>query len=75
MTKWEYKTVLRTRLPFNKIATDWDVDITKQLAELGDQGWELVAIEARCDRAYSIDGRVEFGATSNDVWVFKRPKG
>jgi len=75
MTKWEYKTVVRNR-NFNHSyeAKDWDVDMTKQLAELGDQGWELVAIEPRCDRPAKMLSQDSFGATTSDLWVFKRAR-
>lgn len=70
-----------------------DVNLLKKLNELGAQGWELVAIEARSDHAVTnlrgrtatcvgnfcndtaiLSGTAGNGATSSDVWLFKRQK-
>lgn len=45
----------------------WREDVTTQLPALGDDGWELVAVSAHA-------GIINSGATTEEVWVFKRPK-
>ena len=91
MTNWEYKTVNRTRgwhtatEPRDatwKIAGDWDVDIDKVLKELGDKGWELVAVTSRSSYAGGYREGTAFvnymtdyaGFTDGETWIFKRPK-
>ena len=51
-------------------AADWDKDIGPILTSLGEEGWELVAIEPRSGYA----DETKSGFTSEDLWVFKRPK-
>jgi hypothetical protein len=60
---------------------NWNVNIDKNLAELGDQRWELVAVTPRSsylggkERAsYAGIGLDYAGFTSDEHWVFKRPK-
>jgi hypothetical protein len=65
------------------------VDILKKIAQLGDDGWELVTVSTRssnatthtkagmgptteADRGFWGISMAE--ATTEDVWVFKRPK-
>ena len=75
MTRWEYHFVLREREFASGKAQRWDVEIGKALAELGEQGWELVSVTARCDRVAPVLGAVPmYGADSHDLWVFTRPK-
>ncbi|HVY08184.1 MAG TPA: hypothetical protein VHB46_19570 [Burkholderiales bacterium] len=77
MTQWEYKTFARTReFSSSGKAKDWNIDIQAKLAELGDQGWELVSYGPRCDMALYTGhpGSYGFGATTSDIWIFKRPK-
>lgn len=77
MIMWEYKLVFRQRgwsnswssLDYNDV-DQWNVDIEKLLAELGDEGWELVTIEPRSDYI----GPYCSGTTTSSLWVFKRPK-
>ncbi|MGA9349730.1 MAG: DUF4177 domain-containing protein [Anaerolineae bacterium] len=72
MQKWEYKIVNRHRgFPGGVAveATDWNVDILKMLPSLGNEGWELVAIEPRSD----YNGNAYAGCVTSDIWVFKRP--
>lgn len=64
------------------VANDWSqwaedgktlplpVDMVSKLHELGDQGWELVAI---CPRSSYAAAWIS-GATSDETWVFKRKK-
>jgi hypothetical protein len=85
MQRWEYKLVVRAR-EFERhddlkyAPTQWTVDIAKTAEELGNEGWELVAVTPRSDllRAYggaAHDAPVELaGFTSTELWVFKRPK-
>jgi hypothetical protein len=68
-------------------------ELESKFAELGDAGWELVAVEARSDHAITnlqgrtatcagnfcndtaiLAGLAANGATSSDVWIFKRRK-
>jgi len=106
MQHWEYKIVFRSRVwepltkgvPVQK-ATDWKnhigeteikKDIDKILAELGQEGWELVGISSNSDflgAYYSYENRTVTGTgsihipsqdfagyTTSEKWVFKRPK-
>jgi len=63
---WE----LRTRDPSPVDKKPWDNDIPNKLARLGDEGWELVAITPRS----SVLGDPFAGFTSEELWVFKRPR-
>lgn len=85
-TKWEYKIIARDRgfdvdkskknLPW-MMATDWDIDMEKILPTLGDEGWELVAITSRSGYLggnTTISYNDYAGFTSNEIWVFKRPR-
>ena len=54
MQKWEYKTILRQRGwkatergEGWSWAGDWNLNITKELEKLGEEGWELVSISPR----------------------------
>lgn len=69
MQRWEYRTVTRKREGSLRNVSDWDVDIDAVLAELGEKGWELVAVSPRA----SWLGQYHAGATSEELWVFKRP--
>ena len=61
--RWEYltRTRQRSRGPFS---SGWKDDVEKELAKLGDQGWELVAVSACTDSANDV----------REVWAFKRPR-
>ena len=75
MTRWEYHFVLRERHFAGGKAERWDIEIGKTLADLGEEGWELVSVTARCDRTAGVIGGVPmYGADTHDLWVFKRPK-
>lgn len=50
-------------------ATLWD-DLESKANDLGENGWELVGIVPRS----SIAGTVGAGFTTDELWVFKRPK-
>jgi hypothetical protein len=67
---WEYKLVQRSRALAEGSAQDWDIDIAAQLPALGDEGWELVAISAHSSQGHAAHA----GVTSDEVWVFKRPR-
>ncbi|HEX8220511.1 MAG TPA: hypothetical protein VF914_15050 [Chloroflexia bacterium] len=85
MQKWEYLTVMRRRgWKDNENgevwhgADSWDMNIKEKLVELGEQGWELVAISARSPilgGKPSVHGGLDYaGFTGEEQWVFKRPK-
>jgi hypothetical protein len=87
---WEYKDVVRSRgypgtnnaVTGAVVANDWSqwaedgkplplpVDMVSKLHQLGDQGWELVAV---CPRSSYAAAWIS-GATSDEIWVFKRKK-
>jgi len=50
-------------------ATGWD-DLESKASNLGENGWELVSIVPRS----SIAGGAGAGFTTDELWVFKRPK-
>lgn len=70
MQPWEYKVVHRARLTQGNGVGQWDTGIVSMLPELGDEGWELIAIAPRS----SAPGSTTSGVTSDEMWVFKRPK-
>ena len=63
MQRWEYKVVRRQR----DVGSVWSVDMVDVLPGLGDEGWELVAVEPRSDTTDFA------GITTSDLWIFKRP--
>ena len=86
---WEYKSIVRTRAfpTGNSVdtavpATDWTLwyedgqpiaapsDPLAKVNQLGGQGWELVAITPRS----SLASNWTAGTTSDETWLFKRPK-
>jgi hypothetical protein len=87
MQKWEYYTLVRERawepvkgMNYAK-AGKWNVGIDDTLAELGDQGWELVSVASRSSYLGAPTGAAAgtaspdyAGFTSSEIWVFKRPK-
>lgn len=71
--RWEYKFLERSRgvkmgLGGSR-ASGWSEDITVSMIEaLGEKGWELMAVVPR-------SSLVNIGGfTSDELWVFKRPK-
>lgn len=85
MQRWEYKLVVRAREferhdEFKFAPGQWTVDIAKTAEELGNEGWELVAVTPRSDLLRASSGiatevPIEMaGFTSTELWVFKRPK-
>lgn len=83
--RWEYKFLLRSRGIKGSVsaalgalagatrdyanATEWE-DLEPKAANLGEKGWELVNIVPRS----SIAGGAGAGFTTDELWVFKRPK-
>lgn len=63
--KWEYKIVLRER---DSAYQQWSNEVNVILPELGEEGWELVAISFRDNQSMGNSARQQ------EVWVFKRPK-
>lgn len=70
MVKWEYRVFHRTRPVGNSGPGGWDENVVSQLPQLGDEGWELVSIVTRS----SSVGSLVAGVTTDEIWVFKRPK-
>lgn len=76
---WDYKIIARSRDPF-KVPFDWNnwsedakalstpVDILAKTKQLGEGGWELVSVTPRSSNAGAA------GVTTEELWVFKRPK-
>lgn len=88
MTRWEYKTVLRSRgwptrgkKDVYVRGTDWDIDTDEVLA-LGEEGWELVSVVPISNvlgsygQWWGAGGETSdyAGFTNEQLWVFKRPK-
>jgi hypothetical protein len=86
---WEYKSIVRTRAfpTGNSVdtavaATDWTQwyedgqpipapsDPLAKVNQLGGQGWELITITPRS----SLASKWTAGTTSDETWLFKRPK-
>jgi hypothetical protein len=90
MQKWDYLYIFRSRSWKQTIvgnyqgATDWVneiytlgekktnpyKDLPNALIKLGEEGWELVAVTPRSSHL----GEHTAGFTSEELWVFKRPK-
>jgi len=70
MQAWEYKVLHRVRpIRAGKVG-GWDESIVAELPALGDEGWELVTVITRA----SEPGGISAGVTTDEMWVFKRPK-
>jgi len=83
--RWEYRFLVRSRGIKGSVgaalgalagttrdyanATEWE-DLETKVSYLGENGWELVNIIPRS----SIAGSVGDGFTTDELWVFKRPK-
>jgi hypothetical protein len=90
MQEWEYKTIVRSRtMKGDKdgfwYPQDWNApyyDMDPILQQLGKEGWELVAISPRSGYGSSLNmyaggsggGPIISGVTTQELWVFKRPK-
>lgn len=83
--KWDYKFILRYRTLNNVyLAGDWEakdngkpigkVDLVVVASQLGAEGWELVSIVPRSSTAVVADKMPTGGVTTEELWVFKRPK-
>jgi len=70
MQPWEYKVLHRARGVQAGGVGQWDSNVVGQLPELGDEGWELVTVVPRA----SVGGTSSAGVTSDELWIFKRPK-
>jgi hypothetical protein len=70
MQPWEYKVLHRVRPIRAGKAGGWDQPIVSELPALGDEGWELVTVITRS----SEPGGITAGITTDEMWVFKRPK-
>jgi hypothetical protein len=76
MQKWEYYQRIRVRGfkgLFGYRAGEWSPDPTEWanwLTEMGEMGWELVTVVAES----STVGMGAAGASTEELWVFKRPK-
>lgn len=70
MQPWEYKVLHRVRRVSGTRVGAWDEPIVAQLPALGEEGWELVTVITRA----SEPGGMSAGVTTDEMWVFKRPK-
>ena len=70
MQPWEYKVLHRVRPIRTGKVGGWDEPIVAELPALGDEGWELVTVITRS----SEPGGITAGITTDEMWVFKRPK-
>jgi hypothetical protein len=87
VTKWEYTWFKETRgyggTLFGAHSKEWElvtggellrqygkIGFVELIQRLGDDGWELVSVVPRS----SIGGAESSGFTSEQVWIFKRPK-
>jgi hypothetical protein len=70
MQPWEYKVLHRVRQIRAAKVSGWDEPIVAQLPALGEEGWELVTVITRA----SEPGSISAGVTTDEMWVFKRPK-
>jgi len=70
MQAWEYKVLHRVRQIRAGRIGGWDEPIVAQLPALGEEGWELVTVITRA----SEPGGLSAGVTTDEMWVFKRPK-
>jgi hypothetical protein len=65
--KWEYKTLTQTEL-----------DKAKGLSQLGDEGWELVAVEPELREPFMVNlkanGMIMDRLKQQRTYYFKRPK-
>ncbi len=59
MQQWEYKTIRRPKVAFT--AGEREYEMTKELNDLGQQGWELVQ-------------EVATVSSNSNCLIFKRPK-
>lgn len=71
MQKWEYKVVERKRTYGFFAGLQEDINVEELLPQLGEEGWELVNVVP----ISSDYGEHRAGFTSEEKWVFKRPKG
>ena len=74
--RWEYRFLVRSRglkigMLGNQVS-DWSEDITSKVKTLGEEGWELIAAVPRS--SVIIGTGLGAGFTSDELWVFKRPK-
>lgn len=69
---WEYLTIECSRHVnlLKASVTDWDRDIPAELNQLGQQGWNLIHVVSTA----SAMGKHGGGVTTDEVWIFKRPK-
>ena len=71
MQRWEYKVFHRQRtVAMGEVTSGWDENVVGMLPELGDEGWELVTVLPRS----SSGGAPNAGVTTDELWIFKRPK-
>ncbi|MCO5177218.1 MAG: hypothetical protein M9890_09645 [Thermomicrobiales bacterium] len=71
MQAWEYRVFHRQReVTMGEVTSGWDENIVAMLPELGAAGWELITVLPRS----SSGGAVNAGMTTDELWIFKRPK-
>ena len=70
--RWEYMVIERTRSAniggpiIGLVAGPWDKDIPMMLNQIGADGWFLVEIVPRVGS--------QRGITTEEMWVFRRPR-
>jgi tetratricopeptide (TPR) repeat protein len=81
--KWQYLTIVRKRgWTKDGGAKEFNIDMNTELIKLGEAGWELVAVTSRSGimgQQVTTGGATSIaidyaGFTTNELWVFKRPK-
>lgn len=70
MQKWEYKVVECKRKFGLFSGCEWSLNMEEMLPQLGEEGWELVNVVSES----SSWGNSTAGATTEEKWIFKRPK-
>ena len=80
LQRWEYKFLYQARglkapgvlgSEYFRDASSWDpANFETKIVNLGKEGWELISVVPRS----SFGGTIGAGFTSDELWIFKRPK-
>lgn len=68
MQRWEYMARTRHRDPGMLKSRSWKDDVVNDLARLGNDGWELITVSPASGDLGAA------GVTTQETWIFKRPK-